>query len=144
MTEHPVHERSVRVVNLASDEELATVSFSAHPRKLWKFVLIQSSDTIYLILGPVSQFRYHASLVDRFCRQNQIASSWVRKPDLVEVLEPGMRVLGGGQLKADSTGCSVKFYGRSNAYGLFDRRLIKKMTRNHPLFSGVTVEVDQP
>lgn len=143
MTEHPVHDRSTQIVNLATADGPAAAQFTSNPRETWKFVLIQSSDATYLILGPVSQFRYHANLVDRFCRQNQIASAWVRKPDLVEVLEPGVRVLGGGHAKVDSTGRSIRFYGRSNAYGPFDRPLVKKMIRDHPLFAGITVEAYQ-
>ena len=49
---------------------------------VYKFMLISEVDTMYLVLGPVSEFGYHADLVECFCSRRGIVSAWVKKPDV--------------------------------------------------------------
>ena len=86
------------------------------------------------MLGSVSEFGYHANLVDRFCSQQGTAAAWVRKPDLVEVLDPDVAVRGGGWMKLDPSTSSVEIYGGSTAYGRFDPEMVGALVDREPFF----------
>ena len=60
----------------------------------WKFVIIDTADTRYLVLGPVSKYRYHAGIVNRFCELRGVACHTVKKPALVEILDKAVTVRG--------------------------------------------------
>ncbi|MDH3939005.1 MAG: hypothetical protein OEV68_16925, partial [candidate division Zixibacteria bacterium] len=66
-----------------------------------KFLLVFDEQCLFLLFGPPTQFPYHAYLLDRFCSDRQIPSSWVKQPDLVEVHAPHIHVRGGGWMEVD-------------------------------------------
>ncbi|MEW5796495.1 MAG: hypothetical protein AB1772_09040 [Candidatus Zixiibacteriota bacterium] len=142
MTETRAAGKPVSVVNLAPDVDTSLPKLGDHQEPAWKFVLVRTRERYYFVLGPVSQFRYHANLVDQFCRRLQITSTWARRPDLVEVVDPAVEVIGGGHLKLDSAGKSASIYGHSKAYGSFERWIVHEITRNHPYFCGLTISID--
>jgi hypothetical protein len=109
---------------------------------VYKFMLISEADSTHLVLGPVSEFAYHASLVDSFCARRGLASAWVKKPDLVEVYAAQVRLLGGGWMKVHSDGGGIDIYGRSTAYGRFKEDAVRDIASTDPFFAGTTVRIE--
>jgi hypothetical protein len=106
-----------------------------------KFVIIDNQGTLALVFGPVDRLPYHANLVDRFCADHGIASSWVKRPDHVEINEPGVRILGGGDLRINSRERSMVLAGASRAYGFFPADSVRQIVAEDPFFQGFAVTV---
>ncbi len=104
-----------------------------------KFVLIRDSDSKYFVVGTVDLFPYHADLVARFCRDYEIPSGWVRRPDLVEIYDPTVKIDGGGMLHIDGKTRRVQIYGQSSAYGSFPDEGIVDLVGAIPSFRDYTV-----
>jgi len=107
-----------------------------------KFLLVSSDDCLYLLFGPLAEFPYHAGLLDRFCKEQQIASSWVKRPDLLEIFDENCEVRGGGYLEFDQVLRTVCVSGQSTAYGGFRQREINRILSGHPMFSEFTWTVE--
>lgn len=101
-----------------------------------KFVLISSSDCLYLVFGLLSRYKYHADIVDGFCRSKAIPFCWVKQPDLVEIRDPSTTVQGGGYLDIDRCNRVVVFDGISRAYGNFSTDALNRLLQADPFFSG--------
>ncbi|MEA2031219.1 MAG: hypothetical protein U9N55_06460 [candidate division Zixibacteria bacterium] len=99
-----------------------------------KFVLIDAPDEIAMVFGTIEEFPYHATLVDSFCRQRQLASAWVKKPDIVELYESDYNILGGGYMDIRSFENRISFSGASTAYGSFPQFELKAVLKNNPTF----------
>jgi hypothetical protein len=104
-----------------------------------KFVMIACSDCLHFVVGPVAAYRYHANLVQRFCEERSLASAWVQRPDVLEVVDPDARVLGGGHLLIDEPTRRMKLYGVSRAYGVFNARDLSGLAEKEPFFLGYRV-----
>jgi hypothetical protein len=106
-----------------------------------KFVSLLVESTPHLIVGPVDDFPYHANLIDRFCNERNIASAWEHKPDLVEVYDTNVEIHGGGWMRIDPVHKSIKVYGRSTAYGTYDRDVVTEVISNHPEYSEFSLQL---
>ncbi len=126
------------VLNLVDDD----LTNGARPAKLiCKFVLLTDSDCANLVFGTLDSFPYHANLVDQFCIENNLASAWERKPDMVTILEEDCQIQGGGWMEIDPISHQMKFFGRSTAYGRFDPVLLNQVLTEHSLFSPYHITV---
>ena len=67
-------------------------------RTVCKFLLIRHNGRVDLVCGPVKEYTYHAMLLDRYCRDNEIAASWVKQREYLEVYDSALEVRGGGWL----------------------------------------------
>ena len=129
------------IVDFSDGSEISAVG-EAHDKPLvCKMMVIAVSETIHLVLGPVSEFGYHADLVDRFCSQRDIAAAWVRKPDIVEILQQDVQIRGGGWMKIDRSNSLIEIYGGSTAYGRFDKEMLKLLVDREPFFSSSRVRI---
>jgi hypothetical protein len=99
-----------------------------------KFIVIEHAGALNLVIGPVSDFRYHAALVDRFCSVNELPSGWVRKPDLLEIYDASVAIRGGGLAELDFSDKTCVVHGHSAAYGGFKASDIRQFLGSHALF----------
>ncbi len=106
-----------------------------------KFVVIETAGTRNLIVGPVSEYPYHANLVDRFCSDNLIASSWIQRPDLVRIFDSAVKIRGGGYLSFDFARKEVKLAGVSKAYGAYQPNQIARVVERTDFFVGFNVSI---
>jgi hypothetical protein len=106
-----------------------------------KFVVIDIRGALTLVVGPVDRFPYHADLVNRFCSDQGIASSWVKRPDHVEIHESGVRIRGGGHLRMERRKRLMILGGVSRAYGSFPSEDVKRIVTADPFFRDFTVSV---
>jgi hypothetical protein len=106
-----------------------------------KFVLLTHGDIIVMLMGPVDSFPYHATLVERYCRDNEIPACWVHKPDLLEIFDRDVEVRGGGQLDIFPEDGILKIYGFSSAYGPCNSEYLKKFISGHSFFASFSVRV---
>jgi hypothetical protein len=104
-----------------------------------KFSLIKGPAEIYLIFGPLKVYRYHAQLIYKFCSIYDLACSWIKKLDLVEMHENEFKIKGGGIMTLDSTRKVIEFKGGSTSYGKFDQSLVKEFAQNNQQFNGFSV-----
>lgn len=116
-------------------------SLEGRVRLAWKFVVLETADGLHLVTGPIDHYPYHANLIAEFCEANEIPSSWVKAPDLLEVFDPGVRISGGGHLRIDLDQNKMKLYGRSTAYGDFDRAEVSQAVDSDLFFNGYSVEI---
>ena len=107
----------------------------------WKFVIIDTADTRYLVLGPVSKYRYHAGIVNRFCELRGVACHTVKKPALVEILDKAVTVRGGGRVRFDEALKTLVFFDTSSAYGGFSERDLREILHAVKLFDGMAVRI---
>lgn len=107
-----------------------------------KFLLVSNDDCLCLLFGPLSEYPYHAGLLDRFCKERQIASSWVEQPGLLEIFDLNCEVRGGGYLELDRALRTLRISGESSAYGGFRQREINRVLKGHPFFSEFTWTVE--
>jgi hypothetical protein len=114
----------------------------ADPAKpvICKFMLVSVEERRYVVLGRVNEFGYHADLVHRFCLDRNIPALWEHRPDLVEVYDDNVKLLGGGWLRLQPSDRTVHLYGRSTAYGRFDRSIASELIMNSEDFRGFTVK----
>ena len=111
---------------MTPDPAYAVVSFVEAPvprgRVICKFVVIEDAHTRHLVFGPVAKYAYHADLVARFCADHLVAAGWARRPDVMEIYDPSVRLRGGGVLEVDRGAMTMEIYGASRAYGDFRRK----------------------
>lgn len=129
------------IVDFSDGSETLDVGEEHDKPLVCKMMVIAVSGTIHLVFGPVSEFGYHANLVDRFCSQRDIAAAWVRRPDIVEILEKDVKLHGGGWMKIDRSKSLIEIYGRSTAYGRFDKEQLKSLVKREPFFSNSRVRI---
>lgn len=104
-----------------------------------KFSLIESLTEIWLVFGPLEIYRYHAQLIHKFCSMNNVACSWLKNPDLVEIHDPDYEIKGGGIIILDDAKKTIEFKGSSTAYGKFDKALLEEFIQNAGEFNGIKV-----
>lgn len=107
---------------------------SARPRK-GKFMLVERAGTVYLVMGSVNAYEYHADLLAKFCTDHQLAYRWISRPANLEIGDSSVKLHGGGWVAVDPEQKRVTFSGRSTAYGGYDKEVLQK-------FADGGVEVD--
>jgi hypothetical protein len=105
-----------------------------------KFVVIDDAVARHVVFGPVSQYAYHANLVDAFCTRMRLACGWVKRPDIAEVYDPSVDIRGGGMMDVRRSSQSLRVFGASKAYGAFRRRDIESAIRTADSFSGYQID----
>ena len=116
------------------------IPHGSHTKLHGKFVQILNQNVYYFILGPLSKFPYHANLVDRFCTDRQIASGWVRRPDLVGIYDIQTSVRGGGQIMIDLVDRLIRMSGKSTAYGRYHPDELSVLVENSDFFNGFKID----
>ncbi len=123
----------MHVLFYGGEDDLAP--YSQDGRLACKFLLVSNDGCLYLLFGPLAEYPYHAGLLDRFCKEQQIASSWVKRPDLLEVFDESCEVRGGGYLELDQAQRTVCVRGQSKAYGGLRQADLNRILCKHPMFS---------
>jgi len=91
------------------------------PKRGGKFVQIRSERAEYIVLCPKELARYHANIVERFCREKSgIKGRYNPRRDNYVLESPGWEVAGGGIWEVDEERKMFYFSGISLAYGRFD------------------------
>ncbi len=106
-----------------------------------KFVLVRNQKTTWLVFGPIEKYHYHAHLVEGLSDHLGIASVWVKKPDLVNIPDKDVEIMGGGIMNFDSKENLIKFGGISRAYGEFDSSELRNLLKSHRLFKDSLTKV---
>ena len=65
------------------------------------------------------------------------------KPDLVEIYDASVQTHGGGWMRIDPVNKSIKIYGRSTAYGTYDREVVTEVISNHQEYSEFSLQLPQ-
>ena len=132
-----------QVVDFTPDGSNGSVRLVANGRRACKFILIEYRDIVQMVFGDVSAYKYHANLLHEFCVRNGIASNWVHKPDLLEPLDSGIDVLGGGFLDLNRAEKVAVFSGASKAYGACRWHQLEAILTASPAFAGMAIKIDR-
>ena len=111
---------------------------SARARK-GKFMLVERAGTIYLIMGTIGFYEYHADLLAKFCTDHQLAYHWVGRPANLAIGDTSVKLHGGGWVQVDPEQKQVTFSGRSTAYGGYERSMLELVLKQIPVSDVVTV-----
>ena len=141
MTNRSSSDTIPEIVNLAEDGGTGRTTKAARSG-VWKFVLVRTEHRLHLVVGPVSLFRYHANLVDGFCRRHDIPASKARGSHRVEIYDRSVRVLGGGHVSVDSEARRIRFFGQSTAYGPYDTDAVSSILKRGSLFAGYSLLIE--
>ena len=125
------------IINLIPIAEARDIS--RDQKMVGKFVIISHYNQLILICGLLKEYPYHANLVDRYCADNEVASSWTKRPDLHEVFDSDCVVEGGGWIEVDRISRQVKLFGESTVYGACRRGDLNHLFTSDPTFAGYTV-----
>ncbi len=106
-----------------------------------KFVLLRNGNTEYLILAPKDLSGYHADIVDRFCKQYDIAGVYDRGAKHFEIFDRNWNVAGGGMWRIDDKNKELNLYGASQAYGRFDEKGLLENILNVGALSGYNIKI---
>jgi hypothetical protein len=107
-----------------------------------KFVQIEHTATRYLVFSPLALTKYHANVVEQFCRDKGLEGAYDRENTRYDIHDEAWSVRGGGKFELNADQKTIKFYGDSMAYGKFDARDLKAALTSLPEFSGFTVLID--
>lgn len=130
-----VENRVFESIDYLSSSELFRASAEHKTKLQCKFVILKSNNQYWLIYGSLRDFNYHALLIDKYCNQNGIAGGWRRKPDLFEIYDKRINVVGGGWFEFDFSKNRFRAFGRSTAYGSVDARLVKELVQSDKMLS---------
>jgi hypothetical protein len=142
LTDQSPAEAIPEIVNLAGDGRIPSGGRKTARWNAWKFVVIKRERRIHLVVGPVSLYRYHASLVNGFCRRYEIPASRAKGGHRVEIFDHSIRVLGGGHVSVDSESRRIRLFGQSTAYGQFDVDTVSSILKRGSFFSGYSLLID--
>jgi hypothetical protein len=107
-----------------------------------KFVQLRHGNIEYLIFAPKEYIKYHANLVERFCRDNGIIGSYDRERKRFDIEDPSWVVSGGGKFEIDSESGQIRLYEDSMAYGKFDGLGLKDRLRTVCELSDYEVRIE--
>jgi hypothetical protein len=130
-----------RVVSYVPASLLASESSNA-PVLACKFVIVREPEDTWLIVGRVRDYKYHAHLLDRFCREHRIPAGRVPGSDTIEVHDREVRVEGGGKVDIDAFRRHLRCYGHSAAYGPFSPQTVRSAFSGDPDWRRYALEVD--
>lgn len=128
------------VTSLIDPEDFDTALRIKGARLSCKFVVIEQGGILNLVFGLITDYPYHATLIDRFCEDEEIASGWIKKPDLVEVYDESVNIRGGGYIDFDPQKNIALFSGYSTAYGCYEPADIKLVTDSDAFFAGYAIK----
>lgn len=99
-----------------------------------KFVQLRNKNCEYIIFSPVELTKYHANIVERFCRLHaNIPVEFNASGDSCKILDSAWKIVGGGAWKISES--NLVLYGKSMAYGSFERH--KLLSENLKQKTGV-------
>lgn len=107
-----------------------------------KFVVVRRPSQTHLVIGRVRDYKYHAHLIDRFCREQDIPSGRIPGSDTIEIYDHGVRIEGGGKADIDPARGSVRCYGHSAAYGPYPVPDVRQAFAEDPFWRQFAVELD--
>lgn len=123
-------------------EALLAIGSSNRPVLECKFVLVRRPSLTHLVVGRVRDYKYHAHLIDRFCREQQIPSGRVPGSDTIEIYDAEVRILGGGRADIDPVRGSIRCYGHSAAYGPFPVSDVRRAFSHDESWRHFALEID--
>lgn len=132
-----------QVINYINNWDEATATPPDEATLDCKFVLLVHASCLYFVVGLLSDYRYHANLLERYCDEQSIPTAWRLKPDLLEVIDPEVRILGGGHLQIDLDRRRMKFHGVSKAYGVFHARDLAELVKTDSFFHRYSLSIDR-
>lgn len=107
-----------------------------------KFILVSQEQEVTLVFGRIAEYKYHANLLERFCRMRRIPSGWEHQPDVYALYQKGVKVRGGGYFVIDYCDRVLRVFGRSTAYGAYDHERLQRVLAESAVFSGWRVELE--
>lgn len=138
----PTPEPEYQVIDLTPGAAVVAGASVNDSHRTCKFILFRHRNVVTLVYGDISAYRYHANLLDQFCRSHGVEASWVHRPDMLEVLDLSVNVIGGGILELDAAAHTVRFSGASKAYGPCSRRRLESVIESSSSFAGLKVTID--
>ena len=116
---------------------------TAVPSKITgKFVQLGSHDEFYLVISPAAFTKYHADIVEMFCRERGIAGSYDQEKKRFNISDRAWHVIGGGKFERDDEIKTIKFHDESMAYGKYETSGFAAMIAAHTEFSGYTIVME--
>lgn len=117
-----------------------TVPLGSHTTLHGKFVLVVTQNVYYFVTGALTEYPYHANLVDQFCTQREIPCGWIRKPDLVEIYDNQTTIRGGGHIMIDLVNRLIRLSGKSTAYGRYNADELSVLIEDEDFFNGFKID----
>jgi len=127
-----------RIVNLFPE-----INPNADTSLTGKFVIIAEDNRFNLVLGLLSEFPYHAHLVNRFCKLYDIPALWQKKPDQYQIMTDAYRINGGGWVDIKSKDKLLRVFGYSTAYGTFRKQDFLDIVEDNNWLVDYRIDIEQ-
>ncbi len=106
-----------------------------------KFVLLKNVTEHFLIFGPLHTYNFHAMLVEKFCVDRKLDSSWRKRPDIFEIHDSSTKINGGGWFQFDFSKKTLIAIGSSTAYGRFDESVFEEFIATDSVFEDFSLKI---
>ncbi len=89
-----------------------------------KFVLIINGSDLHVVLSPIAKTPYHANIVALYLGEGGHAAVEMLPGPHCRISTPGWSVKGGGYYAVLGDDRTLRFYGKSTAFGRYARKLL--------------------
>jgi hypothetical protein len=107
-----------------------------------KFVQVRNGNVLYLVLSPKAFTKYHANIIEQFCRDKGIEGSYDGKREKFTITDREWQIVGGGKFERDTNKKAIKLYDDSMAYGKFNRAGLKEFLGALTEFSDYSLSIE--
>ena len=115
---------------------------AAPEKQTGKFVQLRNGDREYLVFSPTSITPYHGDILERFCRDREIAGVYDGGKRRFDIRDPAWIITGGGKYEIDRGSRRIRLYDDSMAYGRFDSRGLREKVPLTKELKDYTVQID--
>ncbi|MEE8576737.1 MAG: hypothetical protein V3T31_05730 [candidate division Zixibacteria bacterium] len=129
-------EVEIEIVSFVEPEDYSRDEANSESFCICKFMLLETNSQPTMIYGPIKHYGYHAELLNRYCNERKLATSWNRMPESLEIYEQSVRLRGGGWLEIRPDQKLVRIWGGSTVYGKFSEALICEAQTSDAFFPG--------
>ena len=133
--------RPIRVIDYGETNGTGLKDYDGGANASWKFLIVEDDVGLFFLVGPLSEYPYHANLLDAFCSDRDIPAHWQNKPDMLLLDNDAYAVCGGGWVQYDAGRNRLIFSGRSTAYGGFEPDIVREIVDTSDLPSRYDVIV---
>ncbi len=102
-----------------------------------KFILIANGSSRWAVFSPAELSKWHANIAERFCRQHNIAGTYNAAQTKYNIHDNEWHIMGGGKWEVDQAQSMMVIFGRSDAYGRVDLKLLAKQLQEKEIYDNI-------
>ena len=102
-----------------------------------KFILIANGGSRWAVFSPAELSKWHANIAERFCDHYKIAGAYNAGQAKFNIQDNQWNIMGGGKWEVDEQQSMMVIFGRSDAYGRVDLKLLAEQLQENGIYKNV-------